>query len=127
MEGILWVRGIRGAAPVPENTPEAIRGVTRELLKIIAAENLLEPERIISIILSLTPDLDAAFPAEAARDLDWVNVPLFCTTEIPVPGALQMCVRVLVHAYLPCSQDEVKHIYLEDAAMLRPDLDGKNG
>jgi chorismate mutase len=123
----LWVRGIRGAAPVPENTPEAIRGAARELLRIIADENLLEPERMISIILSLTPDLNAAFPAEAARELGWVHVPLFCTTEIPVPGALQMCVRVLVHAYMDCAQDEVKHIYLEDAAVLRPDLDGKNG
>ncbi|MGB4504651.1 MAG: chorismate mutase [Syntrophaceticus sp.] len=122
MDGTLWVRGIRGAAPVSENTPEAIRGATKELLMIIADENSLEPERIISIILSLTPDLNAAFPAEAAREMGWLNVPLFCTTEIPVPGALKMCVRVLVHAYLPCSQDEVKHIYLEDAAVLRPDL-----
>jgi chorismate mutase len=72
----LWVRGIRGAAPVPENTPEAIRGAARELLRIIADENLLEPERMISIILSLTPDLNATFPAEAARELGWVHVPL---------------------------------------------------
>jgi chorismate mutase len=124
----LWVRAVRGAAPVPGNTPRSILYATRKLLTAISDRNSLQPENIISVILSLTPDLNAAFPAEAARELGWLNVPLFCTTEIPVPGALKMCVRVLVHAYLPCKQDEVKHIYLEEAAALRPDIHGqKNG
>ncbi len=127
MDDKLWVRGIRGAATVLENTPESIRGTAKNLLAVIARENALEPAKIISIIFSVTPDLDAAFPAEAARELGWVQVPLFCTAEIPVPGALTMCVRVLIHAYLACDQDEVRHVYLGDAVFLRPDLNVKNG
>lgn len=126
MSSRLWVRGIRGAAPVSANTPQAIWQASRELLTVIADKNNLKPERIISIIFSLTPDLNAAFPAAAARELGWVHVPLFDTTEIAVTGALQKCVRVLMHAYLPCSQEDVNHIYLKEAAALRPDLDVKN-
>jgi chorismate mutase len=126
MSSRLWVRGIRGAAPVSANTTQAIRQATRELLTVIVDKNHLEPERIISIIFSLTPDLNAAFPAAAARELGWAHVPLFGTIEADVPGAIQKCVRVLMHAYLPCSQEEVKHIYLKEAAVLRPDLALKN-
>lgn len=122
MNSKLWVRGIRGAAPVSDNTSQAIWQATRELLTVIVDKNRLEPDRIISIIFSLTPDLNAAFPAAAVRELGWVHVPLFGTTEADVPGAIQKCVRVLMHAYLPCSQEEVKHIYLKEAAALRPDL-----
>ena len=81
----LWVRGIRGAAPVSANTPQAIWQATKELLTVIVDKNNLKPERIISAIFSLTPDLNAAFPAAAARELGWVHVPLFDTTEIAVP------------------------------------------
>lgn len=123
----LWVRGIRGAVTVSENTPEAIITATQELLRQIAYENSLDPERIISVIFSATSDLNAAFPAKGARTLGWERVPLFCTTEIPVPGSLARCVRVLLHAYMDCNQDQVRHVYLGDAAKLRPDLDGKNG
>ncbi|HBG22017.1 MAG: chorismate mutase [Syntrophaceticus sp.] len=126
MSSRLWVRGIRGAAPVSANTTQAIRQATRELLTVIVDKNSLESERIISIIFSLTPDLNAAFPAAAARELGWAHVPLFGTIEADVPGAIQKCVRVLMHAYLPCSQEEVKHIYLKEAAVLRPDLALKN-
>lgn len=125
--GKFWVRGIRGSVTVDKNAPEAIITATKELLAKIACENTLEPERIISIIFSVTPDLNAAFPAEGARALGWEMVPLFCTTEIPVPGSLPMCVRVLVHAYMDCAQEEVRHVYLGDAAKLRPDLVEKNG
>jgi len=127
LEEKLWVRAIRGAVTVQENSPEAILGAVKELLEAIATHNNLQPDNMISIIFSVTEDLNAVFPAQAARELGWVNVPLFCTLEIPVPGSLKRCVRVLMHAYLPCAQNEVKHVYLGDAAQLRPDLDEKNG
>jgi chorismate mutase len=127
--GKLWVRGIRGAVTVSENTPDEIITATQELLRQIAYENSLEPDRIISIIFSVTSDLNAAFPAKGARVLGWEKVPLFCATEIPVPGSLARCVRVLIHAYMECHQDDVRHVYLGDAAKLRPDLsiNKKNG
>ena len=93
MEEKLWVRGIRGAVTVPENSPEAILGAVRELLEAIASYNNLQPENMISILFSVTQDLNAVFPAQAARELGWVNVPLFCTLEIPVPGSLKRCIR----------------------------------
>jgi chorismate mutase len=123
----LLVRGIRGAVTVPENSPEAILGAARELLENRARDNNLTPEKIISIIFSVTEDLNAAFPAKAARELGWVEVPLFDTVEISVPGALKRCIRVLLHAYMNCSQHEVKHVYLGEASVLRPDLVEKNG
>lgn len=120
--GNLWVRGIRGAVTVTENTPEAIREATKSLLSLIASENGISDKDIVSIIFTVTPDLNAAFPAEAARELGWNFVPLLCATEIPVPGSLEKCIRVLVHAYMSCSQEEVRHIYLGEAIKLRPDL-----
>jgi chorismate mutase len=118
----VWVRGIRGAVTVSENSKSAICEATKELLLAIIRENEISPEDIISIIFSATPDLNAAFPAEAARQLGWLTVPLLCTTEIPVPGSLEKCVRVLVHAYTSRKQEEVRHVYLREAVRLRPDL-----
>lgn len=116
------MRGIRGAASVPENTSQAILEAARELLLEIVQANNIDSDEIVSIIFTVTPDLNTAFPAEAARNLGWELAPLLCTTEIPVPGSLPKCLRVLMHAYLPCSQSQVRHIYLGDAARLRPDL-----
>ncbi len=121
----VWVRGIRGAVTIKENTPKAIREAAKDLLSLIAAENKITSRDIISIIFTVTNDLDAAFPAEAARELGWNLVPLLCATEIPVPGSLEKCIRVLIHAYMSCSQEEVRHIYLGDAVKLRPDLNEK--
>lgn len=118
----VWIRGIRGAVTVTENTPETIREATKSLLSLIASENKITSEDIISIIFTVTNDLNAAFPAQAARELGWNLVPLLCATEIPVPGSLDKCIRVLVHAYMSCSQEEVRHIYLGDSMKLRPDL-----
>ncbi|MGB9791264.1 MAG: chorismate mutase [Thermacetogeniaceae bacterium] len=123
--GSLWVRGIRGAVTVTENTPEAIREATKNLLLFIVSENNITSNDIVSIIFTVTPDLNAAFPAEAARELGWNFVPLLCATEIPVPGSLEKCIRVLVHAYMSCSQEEVRHVYLGEAVKLRPDLTTK--
>lgn len=119
------MRGIRGAVTIKENTPKAIREAAKDLLSLIAAENKITSRDIISIIFTVTNDLDAAFPAEAARELGWNLVPLLCATEIPVPGSLEKCIRVLIHAYMSCSQEEVRHIYLGDAVKLRPDLNEK--
>lgn len=119
------MRGIRGAVTIKDNSPKAIREATKDLLSLIAAENKITSRDIISIIFTVTSDLDAAFPAEAARELGWNLVPLLCATEIPVPGSLEKCIRVLVHAYMSCSQEEVRHIYLGGAVKLRPDLNDK--
>jgi chorismate mutase len=116
------VRGIRGAVTVTENSRTAIITATEQLLNLIAGENQVGSEDIVSILFSVTADLDAAFPAEAARRLGWTMTPLMCTTEIPVSGAMEKCVRVLMHAYTKKSQSEVRHVYLGEAARLRPDL-----
>ena len=116
------VRGIRGATTARENTRESIIEATRELLQKIAEDNHCLVEDIVSIFFSVTPDLDAYFPASAARDLGWTYVPLFCTTEINVPGAVPRCIRVMAHVNTTKNQRDIKHIYLKEAAQLRPDL-----
>lgn len=115
-------RGIRGAITVERNSAEEIVSATRELLEVIIKENDLEPEDIASAFFTVTVDLDAEFPASAAREMGWKYVPLLCATEINVPGRLPRCIRVLVHINTRKSQQELKHIYLKDAARLRIDL-----
>ena len=117
-----WMRGIRGAVTVTENSREAIISATEQLLTLMAGENEIRSEDMVSIIFSLTADLDAVFPAEAARRLGWNLVPLLCTTEIPVAGSIEKCIRVLMHAYTSRDQAAVRHVYLGEAARLRPDL-----
>ncbi len=121
------VRGIRGAITVTENTEVAILGATRALLSDMVRGNPgLVPEAIASIWFTVTPDLDAAYPAKAARQLGWQLVPLLCTQEIPVPGGLAMCVRVLIHWNTQLSQADIQHSYLGEAVRLRPDLSNSN-
>ncbi|NPV26310.1 MAG: chorismate mutase [Firmicutes bacterium] len=115
-------RGIRGAITVEENTDHCIKSATRELLVNLVEENQITPEDIVSIIFTVTKDLNAAFPAAAARDLGWRHVPLLCCTEIDVPGAMARCVRVLLHVNTTRTQEEIKHVYLKDAVRLRQDL-----
>jgi len=117
------VRGIRGATTVEKNDREEILEATLELLKIIVKENDLISEDIVSIIFTVTNDLDAAFPAEAARELlGWKCVPLLCMNEMNAPGKLGMCIRVLLHINTERPQQEIKHVYLRKASQLRPDL-----
>jgi chorismate mutase len=97
---------------------------TRQLLARIVEANGVKVADIASIFFTATPDLTAAFPAQAARDLGWHQVALLDAQEIPVQGSLPRCVRVLVHWNTPKSQEEVRHIYLRQAARLRPDLQG---
>jgi len=116
------VRGIRGAITVERNTAEEIVAATRELLEVIIRENDLDPENIASAFFTVTADLDAEFPASAAREMGWKYVPLLCTTEINVPGRLDRCIRVLVHVNTEKTQRELRHIYLGKAVQLRVDL-----
>src|SRR3954447_22179899 len=112
---------LRGANTVTENTSEAILSATDALMREILSRNGLGADDLVSCIFTLTPDLDAQFPAVAAREMGLSGVPLLCAREIPVPGALPQVIRVLMHAYL---DKAAEHVYLGDAAKLRLDLTG---
>jgi chorismate mutase len=121
----MHIRGIRGATTVSRNTEVEIHTATRELLQQMLADNDAEPDEIAAILFTATSDLTAAFPAEAARQLDWTAVPLMSATEIDVPGALPRCIRVLMLWNSSRSQEQVRHVYLGEAEVLRPDLKGR--
>jgi len=116
-----FVRGIRGATTVEADDKEAIIAATEELLEAICRCNEFAPEDVASAFFSLTPDLHARFPAEAARKRGWTMVPMLCATEIPVPGSLPRCIRVLIHLNTTKRPDEMRHVYLRRAVALRPD------
>ena len=116
-------RGIRGAITVAENSKEAILEATCALLgSILEANPDLHLEDIGSIFFTMTTDLNATYPALAARQLGWVQVPLLCAQEIPVPDGMPRCVRVLLHWNTTLPQSAIQHVYLGEAARLRPDL-----
>ncbi|WP_245602464.1 chorismate mutase [Solirubrobacter soli] len=114
---------LRGANTVTENTSEAILSATDALMREILSRNGLGADDLVSCIFTLTPDLDAQFPAVAAREMGLSSVPLLCAREIPVPGALPQVIRVLIHAYKPDGTPP-EHVYLGDAVKLRLDLAG---
>src|SRR4051812_27904168 len=114
---------LRGANTVSANEPEAILAATDELMRALLERNALAVDDLVSCIFTLTADLDAEFPAVAARDMGLSRVPLMCAREIPVPGSLPRVVRVLVHCYPPKGV-EPQHVYLGEAARLRLDLQG---
>ena len=116
------IRGIRGATTVKNNDSREIREATQELLQTLIEVNQLNTEDLVSAIFTVTTDLNADFPALGARELGWHLVPLMCMTEIPVPGSLQRCIRVLLHVNSTRQQHEIRHIYLRDAVRLRQDL-----
>jgi len=118
----MLVRGIRGAITVNSNTKEEIIEITKELLVAIQGENNFKIEDIVSVFFSVTPDLNAAFPAQAARELGWNKVPLFDLQEIDVPGSLPRCIRILIQINCQKSQPEIKPCYLRGAKILRKDL-----
>lgn len=120
MVNIMYCRGIRGATTVEHNDREEILAATRELLELIIKKNALKTEDIASAIFSLTADLDAEFPAVAARGLGWTDTALMCTREIPVPNSLGKCIRVLIHVNTTCSAEEIQHVYIKGAVNLRP-------
>ena len=117
------VRGIRGAITVEENSEAAILAATKELLiELVNRNKELATKDISSAWFTVTHDLDATFPAKAARELGWQQVPMMCSLEIPVPGSLTFCIRVLIHWNTEKRQDEISHVYLKNAVRLRPDL-----
>ncbi|MTI84092.1 MAG: chorismate mutase [Firmicutes bacterium] len=117
------VCAVRGAITVDSNNSIAIASATLELLEGIIQQNGLLPEDIISAFFTLTPDLDASFPASAARELPgWNLIPMLCANEVAVRNELPMCIRVMIHCYSPRARDQIKHVYLRGAKVLRPDL-----
>ncbi len=116
------VRGIRGAVNVARNEKEEILSRTRELLEAMVRENRVRPRDVAAAFFSLTPDLDAEFPAIAARRLGWTDVPLMCLAELGVPGAMKKVVRILLLVNSSTPPGRVKHQYLGDTTCLRPDL-----
>ncbi|MDI3279851.1 MAG: chorismate mutase [Bacillota bacterium] len=115
-------RGIRGAITVDEDTPEQIIAATQELLKAVLEANQLPVEQLAALIFTSTPDLVSEYPAVAARQLGWTEVPLLCVQELPKQGSLPRCIRVLCLANTDRSPSEIKHVYLRGARSLRPDL-----
>ena len=117
------IRGIRGATTVETDLPGEIINATKELLMaMIKANPDLRPEEVASAFFTVTDDLVSVHPAQAARQMGWNTVPMMCATEIPVPGSLPKCIRVLVHWNTELEQKEIKHTYLHNATKLRPDL-----
>jgi chorismate mutase len=115
----LWA--VRGAITADSNDVEAILGATESLMRELMSRNALEPERMVSCLFTTTDDLNAEFPAVAARRLGLEEVPLLCTRELDVPGAMRSVIRVLVHYYGP-SDHAPAHTYLGEAQKLRSDL-----
>lgn len=117
------VRGIRGAITVDADEPEEILAATRELLEAICrANDITDYAAICSAIFTTTADLTSTFPAEAARSMGMGQVPLLCAREIPVPGSMPRCIRILLHVNTEKTQDQIQHVYLGEAKKLRPDL-----
>ncbi len=114
-------RGIRGATTAEDNTPEEILKATRQLLALMIRENGIEPADVASAIFSTTVNLDAEFPALAARQLGWFDVALMCVHELDVPGSLRRCIRILLHWNTDKPAEEVVHVYVKGARRLRPD------
>ncbi|MEH7114428.1 chorismate mutase [Neobacillus niacini] len=117
------IRGMRGAITVTSNSEEEIISATEELMKELIEGNNILPEQVASVFISTTEDLNAAFPARALRKFPgWTYVPVMCMRELPVPNALPMCIRIMMHVNTSVTQEEIIHVYLEGAAVLRPDL-----
>lgn len=120
------IRGLRGAITVEENTEDAILDATRLLLEQLIAVNGVVEDDVASVFFTTTPELNAAFPAKAARDLGWHRVALMGAQEIAAANGIPMCIRVLIHWNTEKSLDELTHVYMRDAEMLRTDLYPEN-
>jgi chorismate mutase len=120
---VSWVRGVRGAITVERDDAALLLDATERLLREIVAENGIDSGDVASALFTLTPDLVSQFPALAARRMGWTLVPLLNFTEVAVPGSLPRCIRVMLHINTDKRQDEIVHVYLDGARVLRPDLD----
>ena len=119
-----WMcRGVRGATTATNDDPDTILSATRELLFTMIRANDIRPEHVASVYFTTTPDLQSVYPAVAARQLGWVDVPLLCGNEIDVPTGLRQCIRILLHWNTPKTQQDIAHVYLGKAGQLRPDME----
>jgi chorismate mutase len=118
----MWLRGVRGATCATSNSKEAIVETTKAMLQAIIEINGMQPDDIASAFFSTTRDLNAEFPAIAARQLGWKDVPLMCMHEMEVPNSLPLCVRVMIHWNTDKRPGEIRHVYINGAERLRPDL-----
>ena len=118
----MYCRGIRGATTVEHNEREEILAATGELLELMIRQNSLQSEDVASVIFTVTEDLDAEFPALAARRLGWTEVALICAREIPVPNSLGKCIRILLHVNTTRTASEIQHVYIRGAINLRNEL-----
>jgi chorismate mutase len=119
----MTTRGIRGAITIESDLAENVLSATCELLDTILEANPdLQPDGISSILFTVTDDIASAFPGAAGRQMGWDLVPVICAREIPVPGGVPLCIRVLIQWNTDIEQSAIKHVYLRDAAKLRPDL-----
>lgn len=121
-------RGFRGATTVKNNDATEILEETAKLVRHMVDVNHIEPSHISFVLFSVTDDLNASFPAKAARELEgWAHVPVMCMKEIDVPDSLERCIRVMLVAKTDLSQADIQHIFLNDAVKLRPDLASREG
>lgn len=119
----MMIRGIRGATTVEQDTDKDITAKTTQLIGEMITENDIKPEQVVQILISATSDIHAAFPAKVVRTFDgWQHVPVMCMQEMDVEHGLKKCIRVMMTVQTEKRQDEVHHIYLENAVSLRPDL-----
>jgi chorismate mutase len=117
------MRGVRGATTADEDQVDLVISATRELLEAMLEANPgMQTQHIASVFFTVTQDISSAFPALAARQMGWDSVPMMCAREIPVPGSLPCCIRVLLHWNTDVSQSAIRHVYLREAVKLRPDL-----
>jgi len=114
-------RGVRGATTIETDDREAVLKATRELLALMIRLNGIQTDEVASAIFTTTPDIVSVFPATAARQLGWLDVPLMCAHEMSVPGSLGKCIRILLHWNTDKSQQAIRHVYLHEARSLRPD------
>ena len=114
-------RGIRGATTVASDDREMVLQATRELLALVIRLNDVNPQDVASATFTTTHDIHSVFPALAARQLGWLDVPLLCGHEMSVDGALPLCIRILIHWNTEKTQQEIRHVYLREATTLRPD------
>lgn len=120
----MWCRGIRGATTVDNDTVDDILRESKELLQMMIDANGIKPEDVACAIFTTTPDLNAAFPATAARQLGWTDVPLMCSKEIDVPGSVKECIRILILYNTERSAEDIVHVYIKGASDLRSDSSG---
>ena len=120
----MMCRGVRGATTADSNSVDDILEATTQLLALMIRKNGIESKDVASAVFTTTSDLDACFPAVAARQLGWIDVPLLCTHEIDVPDSLRRCIRILIHWNTEQAQTDIEHVYVKDAISLRPELSG---